>query len=81
MSSTQLVLDPVCGMLIDPARAAGTREHLEIVYHLCSSRCIAKFDGDADAYVAASRVEGFRAWQATVLTEVNSAPEPRPEAS
>src|SRR5215217_2397694 len=80
MSSSDHVLDPVCGMLIEPHHAAGTRVHREATFHLCSLGCLAKFDADADAYIAASRHEEFRVWRATVLTPMNSAPEQRPAA-
>jgi YHS domain-containing protein len=80
MASDTHVLDPVCGMLIEPSRAAGTRTHRETVYHLCSVGCMLKFDGDADAYIAATRADEYLTWRATVLTALNSAPEP-PQAS
>lgn len=67
MSDRALVADPVCGMLILPARAAGTRLHGDVVYHLCSVGCLRKFEADAEAYVAASRVDGFRTWEAAEL--------------
>jgi YHS domain-containing protein len=76
MTTPEQVLDPVCGMLILPHEAAGTRTHHGATYHLCSAGCLLKFDGDADAYLAASRSEEFRAWQATVRTPMNSAPPP-----
>ena len=63
MTAPTLVLDPVCGMMIDPATAAGSRVHRDVTYYLCSAGCVMKFDADADAYVAASRVEGFFTWQ------------------
>ena len=74
MTSIEPVVDPVCGMLIDPSAAAGSRVHREHTYFLCSLRCVEKFDGDADAYIAATRAEGYRTWRPTVFTEVNSAP-------
>ncbi len=73
MSATDRVVDPVCGMLIHPAAAAGTRTYREILYHLCSSRCLAKFDTDGEAYIAAAGRPEFRTWVAKVLTDVNSA--------
>jgi Cu+-exporting ATPase len=57
------VLDPVCGMLIAPARAAAQREHAGQLYHFCSNGCATKFDLDAVAYIAASRSEGFELWE------------------
>jgi YHS domain-containing protein len=79
MTSAELVTDPVCGMLIHPTQAAGVRTHGEVEIHLCSPGCLAKFDADGAAYIAASRVEGYRTWQATVLTHVNSAPRTEPD--
>ncbi len=37
------VLDPVCGMKIDPATAAGRAEHAGTTYHFCSASCERKF--------------------------------------
>ena len=48
--------DPVCGMRVDPAAAADTREHEGATYYFCSVWCARKFDADADAYIAASRL-------------------------
>lgn len=78
MTTSEHVLDPVCGMLIPPSRAAGTRVHRDTTYHLCSLGCLAKFDADADAYIAATRVEEYRTWRASVFTPVNSPPEAPP---
>jgi Cu+-exporting ATPase len=63
MSAHHTVLDPVCGMMIVPARAAAQREHAGQLYHFCSNRCATKFDVDAVAYIAASRAEGFERWE------------------
>jgi P-type Cu+ transporter len=38
-----MALDPVCGMTVDPARAAGQREHDGATYYFCSEGCVAKF--------------------------------------
>jgi Cu+-exporting ATPase len=56
MPSSNLVTDPVCGMRIDPAGAAGSREHRGVTHHFCSPFCLQKFNDDADAYVAAARI-------------------------
>ena len=32
------------------------REHAEETFYLCSAQCGAKFDADADAYVAAAKL-------------------------
>jgi Cu+-exporting ATPase len=58
VSSHNLAIDPVCGMRVDPAAAADTRQHRGTTYHFCSAWCSRKFDADADAYIAASRLRG-----------------------
>jgi Cu+-exporting ATPase len=37
-------VDPVCGMKVDPARAAGTSERDGVRYYFCSPGCKQKFD-------------------------------------
>lgn len=64
MSASSQVLDPVCGMRIDPTTAAGTRAHRGTTYYFCSVGCMAKFDADADAYIAATGVEDYHIWRA-----------------
>ncbi len=45
-------IDPVCGMSVDPATAAGTHTHEGKAYWFCSTHCLAKFKLDPSAYVA-----------------------------
>jgi Cu+-exporting ATPase len=49
------VLDPVCGMMVDPDRAAGHVEHAGASYYFCSKSCIAKFTADPEKYLAGKR--------------------------
>jgi YHS domain-containing protein len=56
VTSPGFATDPVCGMRVDAARAADTRQHGATTYYFCSAWCAAKFDRDADAYIAASRL-------------------------
>ena len=44
------VVDPVCGMTIDPAKAAGTSEFEGRRVHFCSAGCKQKFDADPSQY-------------------------------
>ena len=48
-------IDPVCGMKVDPARAAGTVEHAGTKYFFCSKSCVAKFTADPEKYLAGHR--------------------------
>jgi Cu+-exporting ATPase len=56
MSSSTRVTDPVCGMSVDRSNAPASREHRGTTYHFCSVWCAQRFDDDADAYIAASRL-------------------------
>ncbi|GAA5518531.1 potassium-transporting ATPase ATP-binding subunit [Demequina sediminis] len=44
------VTDPVCGMSVDPATAAATREHDGVTFAFCSAHCAATFDADPHRY-------------------------------
>jgi len=44
-------IDPVCGMTVDPARAAGSSEYQNKTYHFCSAGCVAKFEADPEKYL------------------------------
>jgi P-type Cu+ transporter len=47
------VVDPVCGMTIDPARAAGSSRYGGETVYFCSTHCKAKFDANPEAFVFA----------------------------
>ena len=42
--------DVVCGMQVDPARAAGSSEYGGKTYYFCSKSCKTKFDADPTQY-------------------------------
>jgi Cu+-exporting ATPase len=50
--------DPVCGMTIDPAKAAGSIAHGGATYYFCSQRCESAFKADPQRYLGQS--EGAR---------------------
>jgi len=45
------VRDPVCGMTVDPKRAAGSAEYQGQMYYFCSIGCRAKFQADPEKYL------------------------------
>jgi P-type Cu+ transporter len=53
MSTTTKVTDPVCGMEIDLANAAGTSEYGGSTYHFCSTACKTRFDAEPAKYAPA----------------------------
>ena len=45
------VRDPVCGMNVNPATAAGSVDHDGRTYHFCSRNCVDKFRADPARYL------------------------------
>jgi YHS domain-containing protein len=43
------VVDPVCGMQIDPAKAAGKSDYKGKTYYFCSDNCKKTFDANSEA--------------------------------
>ena len=50
-SSTPQVVDPVCGMSVDPAKTAHHASHDGDDYHFCSAGCRTKFVANPDKYL------------------------------
>ena len=46
-----MALDPVCGMTVDPVKAAGHLEHKGTTYHFCSHHCMHAFKADPEKYL------------------------------
>src|SRR5215472_6592404 len=44
--------DPVCGMTVDPAKAAGRVEHAVRTYYFCSTRCAERFRNEPEKFLA-----------------------------
>ena len=45
------VVDPVCGMTVDPAETPHATRHDGQTYHFCSARCLEKFGADLEQYL------------------------------
>jgi YHS domain-containing protein len=43
--------DVVCGMQVDPAKAAGSSEYNGKTYYFCAKVCKTKFDANPEQYV------------------------------
>ena len=50
MTSEAEVKDPVCGMMVDPATAAGQSEYHGKTYYFCAEVCKQKFDARPELY-------------------------------
>lgn len=47
----QEVRDPVCGMMVDPEKAAGKSVYQGQTYYFCGIGCKKAFDADPERYV------------------------------
>ena len=45
-----VAIDPVCGMKVDPAKAAGRLEHAGTSYYFCGRSCLEKFRAEPAKY-------------------------------
>jgi Cu+-exporting ATPase len=55
---TATVKDPVCGMNVDPDKAAGQSEFEGRTYYFCCQDCKQMFDQDPTNYVSQQPVAG-----------------------
>src|SRR5262249_49602047 len=46
-------VDPVCGMTVDPARAAGSLDYRGRTYYFCHPRCLDRFKADPEKFLPA----------------------------
>ncbi len=51
---TNTVIDPVCGMSVDPSSAPASFEHKGKTYSFCCAHCQAKFAADPEAFLGES---------------------------
>ena len=51
LPTIQSVIDPVCGMTVDPSSAAGYFEHEGRTYYFCSQHCLHKFREDPERFL------------------------------
>jgi P-type Cu+ transporter len=72
-SSGQMVVDPVCGMEIDPKDAVGSLGYLGKTYFFCNPSCLERFRAEPSQYLAHPQT------QAVTATSLGaSAPPPAP---
>ncbi|HJT71311.1 MAG TPA: heavy metal translocating P-type ATPase [Terriglobales bacterium] len=67
-------IDPVCGMTVDPANAAGSARHGGRTHYFCSQGCLRKFEEKPDEFlkgqVQASPVQGKGTYTCPMHPEV-----------
>src|SRR5256885_2691280 len=53
----RVALDPVCGMTVEPATAAGSAEHAGQKYFFCSQHCLHAFERNPEKFLAGKKAE------------------------
>ena len=71
--------DVVCGMRVDPARAAGSAQHDGRTYYFCGKSCLQRFQAEPAKYLDPAYRPGLHAMHAAPapLTLVKERPHPR----
>ena len=64
LDSAPKAKDPVCGMMVDPQKAAGKVEHTGKTYFFCSPRCKERFEKEPEKFLAAPGTAGMEHAQA-----------------
>src|SRR5262245_5045596 len=71
--ASEEVVDPVCGMTIEPADAAGHADYKGHRYYFCAESCLEKFTADPERFVKGS---GIRDQGSTALDPRSPIPDP-----
>src|SRR4051812_16143000 len=50
-SGGETQIDPVCGMSVEPASAAGSFDYQGRTYYFCARSCLERFRADPEAYL------------------------------
>ena len=59
LPATPGMKDPVCGMMVDPQKAAGKVEYAAKDYYFCSPRCAERFGKEPEKFLAALGAAGM----------------------
>ncbi|WP_334164138.1 heavy metal translocating P-type ATPase [Phenylobacterium sp.] len=62
------VIDPVCGMTVDPHATPHRAEHHGQPYYFCSAGCRTKFTADPERYLSAEKAQAPEAPPGTIYT-------------
>jgi Cu+-exporting ATPase len=67
-SGTYKVIDPVCGMSVDPDSTPYHAPHGGDMFHFCSARCVERFQADPDKYLSPTAQEEAPVPHGTIYT-------------
>jgi len=72
MAAPVRLKDVVCGMMVDPQKAAKTVEHAGKKYYFCSVKCAERFSAEPEKFLAAPGTAGMHAHGPGPAPEPNS---------
>ncbi|TCH98226.1 heavy metal translocating P-type ATPase [Roseococcus sp. SYP-B2431] len=58
-AAPRTAIDPVCGMVVDPAKTGHHAEHAGQSYHFCRAACLARFEADPGRYARKAGTTAF----------------------
>jgi len=73
-----MALDPVCGMTVDPAKAAGAFDYKGTKYYFCSKHCLHSFGSDPERYLSKKAGDGHAHQHVHPIAPVHIATKPKP---
>jgi Cu+-exporting ATPase len=62
MTSKKTVVDPVCGMQVDPCQTALTTEYENITFYFCAEGCLKAFENNPAKYKAGAPARKKGIW-------------------
>jgi Cu+-exporting ATPase len=72
-----MALDPVCGMTVDPAKAAGAFDYKGTEYYFCSKHCLHSFRSDPERYLSKKAGDGHAHQHVHPIAPVHIATKPK----
>ncbi len=68
------IIDPVCGMQVDPAKSTGSFEFKGTTYRFCGLRCLEKFKNDPDSFLSRAAPKPSAAKSSAPMPDAAAAP-------
>ncbi|MGB2669893.1 MAG: heavy metal translocating P-type ATPase [Candidatus Acidiferrum sp.] len=81
LASTPRAKDPVCGMMVDPQKAAAKITRADQTYYFCSQGCAERFEKEPEKFLAMPRAAGMESVSAAGHQQHSTPAAPIPDRS
>ena len=71
-ASAKTLIDPVCGMPVDPCRTDLIADYKDKKFYFCADGCRKAFEKDPEKYIGAKPIRG-KGWWGRYLAKLNKA--------